>query len=96
MDYQNINANDFGIDESVSEIVALENKLLSSSVPSGLKEEGIQSINRLKRMVRMGGYSNEFETVGKYIDWIVRILGETIHQITLIFTKQKIMDSTHF
>ncbi len=97
MDYQNINANDFGIDESVSEIVALENKLLSSSVPSGLKEEGIQSINRLKRMVRMGGYSNEFETVSKYIDWIVRIPWGNYSPDNLdIYQAKKIMDSTHF
>ena len=97
MDYQNINTNDSGINESVGEIVALENKLLSSPVPSGLKEESIQSINRLKRMVRMGGYSNEFETVSKYIDWIVRIPWGSYSSDSLdIYQAKKIMDSSHY
>ncbi len=85
------------VDDSVTEILTLENKLLSSSAPNDLKEESMQSINRLKRMVRMGGYSMEFETVSKYIDWIVRIPWTTFSEDTLdIHEARRIMDSTHY
>lgn len=96
MDFQNNNLVDTAVDESVSEILTLENKLLASSAPHTLKGECIQSINRLKRMVRMGGYSNEFETVSKYIDWIVRIPWTTYSEDSLdISEAKKIMDSSH-
>lgn len=96
MDFQNNNLVDSAVDESVGEILALENKLIASSAPATLKEECIQSINRLKRMVRMGGYSNEFETVSKYIDWIVRIPWTSYSEDSLdISEAKKIMDASH-
>lgn len=86
-----------GIDDSIGEILALENKLLSSSAPSNLKEESMLSVNRLKRMVRMGGYSSEFETVSKYIDWVIRIPWNSLSEDTLnIYEAKKIMDSSHY
>ncbi len=84
------------LDESLAEITQLENKLNSSSTPTELKEEAMLSIQRLKRMVRMGGYSNEFENVSKYIDWIVRIPWGNVSQDRLDIAQAKeIMDSTH-
>ncbi|HHX99660.1 TPA: AAA family ATPase [Candidatus Dojkabacteria bacterium] len=84
------------LEDSLAEITQLENKLNSSTTPAGLKEEAMHSIQRLKRMVRMGGYSNEFENVSKYIDWVVRIPWGNISQDRLDITKAKeIMDGTH-
>ncbi|MGI6484075.1 MAG: AAA family ATPase [Candidatus Dojkabacteria bacterium] len=86
-----------GVDESIDEVLALENKLLSSSAPHDLKEESKLSIDRLKRMIRMGGYSSEFETVSKYIDWIVRVPWNSFSEDVLdIVSAKKIMDSTHY
>lgn len=62
-----------GVDDGLSEIVMLQEKLTSSTVPEQLKEDTMHSIERLKRMIKLGGYSSEFESVNKYIDWIVRI-----------------------
>lgn len=85
------------LDESLAEITQLENKLNSSSVPIELKEEAMLSIQRLKRMARMGGYSNEFENVSKYIDWVVRIPWGNVSQDRLDIAKAKeIMDGSHY
>jgi ATP-dependent Lon protease len=55
------------------------------------------SVNRLKRMIRMGGYSSEFETVNKYIDWIVRIPWTSFSEDRFdIHEAREIMDSTHY
>ena len=62
-------SNQTGIDESLNEIIALQQKLINSSAPEQLKEDTLHSIERLKRMVKLGGYSSEFENVNKYIDW---------------------------
>lgn len=84
------------LDDSLAEITKLEGKLDVSSAPVELKEEAMHSIQRLKRMVRMGGYSNEFENVSKYIDWVVRIPWNNVSQDSLNIAKAKeIMDSTH-
>ncbi|NMC08864.1 hypothetical protein GYA44_00855 [Candidatus Microgenomates bacterium] len=45
------------VDENLNEVLELENRLASSNVPVGLKEEAMRSVQRLKRMFRMGGYS---------------------------------------
>ena len=98
MDYPiDDNLSSSSIDDSTAEILSLENKLLSSSVPNDLKEESMLSVNRLKRMIRMGGYSSEFETVNKYIDWIVRIPWTSFSEDRFdIHEAREIMDSTHY
>lgn len=98
MDYPiDDNLSSSSIDDSTAEILSLENKLLSSSVPNDLKEESMLSVNRLKRMIRMGGYSSEFETVSKYIDWIVRIPWTSFSEDRFdIHEAREIMDSTHY
>ena len=65
---------DYTINDNVmSEIVELQNKLSSSNAPIELKEQTMRTIQRLKRMTRLGNYSSEFESVDKYVDWITRI-----------------------
>lgn len=98
MEYSNSNtALTGGMDENLSEIVQLENKLVSSTCPTSLKEESMRSIQRLKRMFKMGGYSSEFENVSKYIDWVTRIPWSINSEDSLDIGKAKeIMDRTHY
>ncbi len=85
------------IDENLNEVLALESKLSSSNIPEGLKEEAMRSVQRLKRMFKMGGYSGEFETVNKYIDWITRIpWGVTSNDNFNIENAKNLMDKTHY
>lgn len=104
MDYQNTynNSSQFPstssqVEENLNEVLALENKLATSNAPVGLKEEAMRSVQRLKRMFRMGGYSSEFENVNKYIDWITRIPWGILSQDSFdIQNAKKLMDSTHY
>lgn len=85
------------MDENLNEVLALESKLSSSNIPEGLKEEAMRSVQRLKRMFKMGGYSGEFETVNKYIDWITRIpWGVTTKDNFNIENAKNLMDKTHY
>ncbi len=90
---QNIQAT---IDENLHEVLELENKLSSSYVPEGLKEEAMRGVQRLKRMFKMGGYSAEFETVSKYVDWVTRIPWGVVSKDNFdINHAKKLMDESH-
>lgn len=85
------------LDEGLNEVMEIENKLLSSNIPDGLKEEAMRSVKRLKRMFKMGGYSAEFETVNKYVDWITRIpWGVKSKDNFDIKNAKDLMDKSHF
>lgn len=56
------------------EIDALKQKIeASKNMPQGLKEKANGMINRLIKMVQSGGYSQEFEPVSEYINWITQL-----------------------
>ncbi len=85
------------LEESLREVQAIEAKLSSTSLPERLKEEAMMSVSRLKRMFKLGGYSAEFETVSKYVDWITRIPWGVVSEDNLdIHRAKKIMDETHY
>lgn len=88
--------NNAGIDEGLKEIISLQERLLSSSTPEELKEDTSQSIERLKRMIKLGGYSSEFENVNKYIDWITKVpWGITSKDNLDIRNAKALLDSSH-
>lgn len=85
------------IDEGLNEVLELEKKLSSARVPERLMQEAMASTQRLKRMFKMGGYSAEFETVSKYIDWITRVPWGVVSQDSFdIQRAKKAMDDTHY
>lgn len=85
------------VDENLNEVLELENKLINSTVPDSLKEEAMRNTQRLKRMFKMGGYSAEFETVSKYVDWITRIPWGVVSKDNFDISNAKtLMDQTHF
>jgi ATP-dependent Lon protease len=57
----------------VDEIALLEKKIKESSLPSELKLKAEAMILRLKKMSLQGSYSQEFEPVSEYINWITQI-----------------------
>jgi len=99
MDYTNTNTpqNNNVTDDSVAEVLALKNKLLTSNTPVELKNEALTSIERLERIARKGVYSAEFENVNKYIEWIIRIPWGVVSQDNFDLKQAKgLMDSTHY
>jgi len=84
-------------DNSIAEVLALKNTLLSSGIPIELKNDALTSIERLERIARNGGYSAEFENVNKYIQWILRIPWNIVSQDNFdIQHAKELMDSTHY
>jgi ATP-dependent Lon protease len=51
----------------------LNKKLEGISMPPELKEKALDMVSRLERMFTQGFYSEEFEKVSHYIDWIVKV-----------------------
>lgn len=59
--------------ELFKEVDQLQQQVSTSQVPDGLKEKVDKILVRLKRMARFGGYTEEFEKVAHYVDWILNI-----------------------
>ncbi len=55
------------------EIEVLEQKVSSATLPEDLKARAVGMIQRLKKMAIGGNYSQEFEPVSNYINWIIQI-----------------------
>lgn len=84
-------------DDALGEVLELEKKLVDSTVPVDMKEEAMRSVQRLKRMSKMGAYSSEFETVNKYVDWITRIpWGIVSNDNYDLNNARELMDKTHY
>ncbi len=100
MDYTNTGLlqNNNGVGEnSLSEVMALRNKLMESRVPIDLKNSALKGVERVERAAKNGTYSSEFENVSKYIEWITSIPWGIISQDNLdIKHAKELMDSTHY
>lgn len=84
-------------DDSLTEVLELENKVRSSTCPDSLKDEAMRAVSRLKRMAKMGSYGSEFENVNKYIDWITRIPWGIVSNDNLdIQNAKQNMDASHY
>lgn len=59
--------------ELFQEVEELGKKVLAAQLPQGLKEKINTMLIRLKRMTKYGGYSEEYDKVSHYIDWILKI-----------------------
>ncbi|MEO6728707.1 MAG: AAA family ATPase [Candidatus Dojkabacteria bacterium] len=56
------------------EIEALKKKIeASTNMPQGLKDKANGMINRLVKMAQSGTYSQEFEPVSEYINWVTQL-----------------------
>lgn len=65
-------ATDFGLDPNI-EIQSLQKKVSQSLMPNDLKQRSLGMIARLIKMSEGGSFSQEFESVSEYINWIVQI-----------------------
>ncbi len=98
MDYINTPIpQDITMDDNVSDILLLKNKLVNSNAPIDLKNEVLSSIERLERIAKKGVYSSEYENVSKYVNYVVSIPWGVLSKDNLdIKNAKEIMDSTHY
>lgn len=84
-------------EDSMGDILALENKLVTSNIPLDLKEETMKNLLRLKSMIKRGVYGSEFDTMIKYVNWITRIPFGVMSKDNLdISNAKRLMDETHY
>lgn len=80
-----------------AELSQLNSKVKSTALPPELKFRVEQMLSRLNRMVEYGGYSAEYESVSRYIGWVVSLPWNTSAKEVLdIKRSQKILDKNHY
>lgn len=78
------------------EIKQLKDKTSAALIPEGLKEKILQMLDRLVRMAKFGGYSEEYEKVNHYITWVLALPWQKKTQDVLDLQQaQQIMDKNH-
>ncbi|KKT43097.1 MAG: Lon protease [Candidatus Collierbacteria bacterium GW2011_GWA2_44_13] len=75
----------------------LNKKLEGVEMPPELKEKALDMVARLERMFTQGFYSEEFEKVSHYIDWIIKVpwVKRVDRPIDLVAIKET-MDKSHY
>lgn len=59
--------------DPLAEIQGLKDTVAKSAMPQGLREKIDKMLLRLTRMIQMGNYTAEYESVEQYIRWAVQI-----------------------
>lgn len=78
------------------DIETLHEKVKTAQLPSDLLDKATSMIERLSRMAAHGSYSNEYESISRYIDWIVALPWQKTSEDNLDLTRVKaILDKNH-
>ena len=79
------------------DIKLLETKLKNSQLPPDLYKKAAAFIERLVRLTTAQGYSNEYDSVSRYLDWIIALPWTNRSQdILSIDNAKKTLDANHF
>ncbi len=79
------------------DIERLQEKVAGSGCPEELREEIERRISRMVKTAQFGGFSVEFESVSKYVDWISKIPWDTYTEDNLsLHNVKKVLDSHHY
>lgn len=79
------------------DIAILEDKLQKATLPPDLKNKASIEVEHLVRLAKSQGYSQEYEHVARYIDWIVSLPWNAATQDNLsLDNAKKILDANHY
>ena len=79
------------------DIQILEQKFTGSQLPPNLKQKVNAMINRLTRIASGQGYSQEYDSVARYLDWVVNLpWNKSTKDILSLENAKKILDKNHF
>jgi len=85
------------VNSELPEIQNLIKTLQQSKIPEELKDRVMHMTGRLMLAARVGGYTSEFESIKKYIDWITAIPWGTYTQDNLdLKSVESILSSNHY
>ena len=81
----------------LEDIKLLESKLEASRVPSDLRQKANAMIERLVKFATSQGYSQEYDQVARYLDWIISLPWESRSQdILSLEHAKKVLDTNHY
>ncbi len=79
------------------EIEQLDKKVKEATLPPELKNRIERMIDRLNRMAKFGGYSAEYESTSRYVDWIVSLPWDRSSKEVLDLKRtERILDKNHY
>lgn len=79
------------------DITLLENKLYGALLPPELAAKAKAMLARLVRMAQAQGYSQEYDSVARYLDWIISLPWNKRTTDTLsLENAKKILDANHY
>lgn len=79
------------------DITLLENKLAGAQLPPELSTKAKAMLGRLTRMASSQGYSQEYDSVARYLDWIIALPWNNRSQDNLsLENAKKILDQNHY
>lgn len=79
------------------EIIILEEKIKNSQAPLELKDRVMTLMNRLRRMVRTGAYSQEYDMISVYVDWITGFpWKKRAKEVIEIERVKKVLNENHY
>lgn len=81
----------------LEEIAQLEEKARKTHLPKDFLERILGMLDRLSRLSKLGGYSTEYESVYRYIDWIISLPWESRARDVLdLEGAKRILDKNHY
>ncbi len=84
-------------EELTGEIKKLEEKVKKASLPQDLEDRAEELLVRLTRMAHSSGFSNEFDNVAHYIDWITDLpWGKRSDDILDLKYAKEVLDKNHY
>ncbi|PIR43242.1 hypothetical protein COV24_03775 [candidate division WWE3 bacterium CG10_big_fil_rev_8_21_14_0_10_32_10] len=79
------------------ELEDLDSKVRNSKAPDDLKERIYSMLSRLNRMAKMGNYSQDYEYISSYINWVIETPWGIFAKETLDISKVKeTLDKNHY
>jgi ATP-dependent Lon protease len=85
---------DFNVDDQLKK---LEDSISAVSLPPELQEKAVAMLNRLKLIKNDTGFFMEYDSISRYIEWIVNIPWNKASQDNLdLAHARQVLDSTHY
>lgn len=83
--------------EEIEEINTLLKQVIASMMPAEIKTKCLSLLNRLKKLVKYGNFSKEFEPVELYLNWILKVPwgNYTKDNLDIALVKSQ-LDKTHY
>jgi len=79
------------------EVAILKDQVNQADLPVGLKTKALEMAERLARVAKYGGYSNEYERVRHYLDWVLDLPWSKLSQDQVDLNKaRQILDQYHY